>query len=377
MKDTPAPESTRPKFKELPVNEDLKGLQNEVRDILRSETFPAGKKEVFDQYFREYFLPRWTQRKNLTTFPQLRRDLKNSLSTRPGEVHDHAIATVLEFMKNLVAGPYDPAVQINAILIIGDLNETELIPGSTRTKPLPAALRVLRETVENTEQSDALRVAAMIGILRHISLGISDEATRKSLTQAMLKLAAAEIPSGPGAAGADWLHGQVIDALGRLGAVGENNSVFKAILDSVVNENRSLSFSTRCIAAEAMGHLNYAGAKEIDVMDTAVKLAQFVVKTCDDEVRRATDAGKQICERRVLQCVYSVRTALVGDDAHKDKSLITLANASQKEYLAKLQKEIQTAVETIDSDEADPNLLPTAIEDLRIIVADWVKKRPR
>ena len=67
-------------------------------------------------------------------------------------------------MKQLAAGPYHPAVQVNAMLMIGELNSVEQPP-----TPLPEALDAMIAAVQDTKLSDAVRVAALVGIERHVA----------------------------------------------------------------------------------------------------------------------------------------------------------------------------------------------------------------
>ena len=86
-------------------------------------------------------------------------------------------------MQKLAAGNYHPAVRVNAMLMIGDLNRVEQPP-----TPLPEALTVMIAAVQSDQLSDAVRATAMVGIKRHVAAGISEEDARKTLTAAMLKI---------------------------------------------------------------------------------------------------------------------------------------------------------------------------------------------
>ena len=174
--------------------------------------FAPGQQQSFDDYYQKYSLARWTEVKNITNLPAWRKTLRNShLGKRSAapEVHDHLNALVLDFMSKLAAGPYHPAVQVNAMLMIGELNSVEQPP-----TPLPEALDVMIAAVQDTKLSDAVRVAAMVGIQRHVAAGIADAEVRRTLTAALLKLAAADLPAGADRAGREWIRCQSIETLG-------------------------------------------------------------------------------------------------------------------------------------------------------------------
>ena len=155
-----------------------------------TEKLNAGNQAAFDQYYNEYLLARWSQVKNVSRLLDFRRELHNNLvKARSGEVHDHLNTLALEYLNKLATGNYHPVVQVNAMLMIGDLNKEEGV--GTAAKPLPAALDVMLADVQNAKVSDAVRAEAIIGIQRHVAMGITDEEVRRPLTAAMLKLVAA------------------------------------------------------------------------------------------------------------------------------------------------------------------------------------------
>lgn len=365
----------QPKFAELPVDEGAKQQQREAEGCRKAGKFEPGKKQVFDTYYQTFALPRWTQPATLSKLPDFRKELRVNLAqAKSGEVHDYLNSMALEFMKKLLDAKYHPAVRVNAVLMIGDLNATEQTT-SADAKPLPEALKSLREIAEDPKQEEALRVAAMVGIQRHVAAGVEPE-VKKSLTDAMLKQLAVEIPEGPAGVGLNWLHGQAIDVLGRLGSLGENNAVYAAVLDSLSNRKRRLSFSTRCMAAESLGRLNFNGAK-VDVNDVLTRLGQFIVKTCEEELRLAKDGDKSFSRRRLPQCLRAVRIAVEGEDAGaKDRCLKALAGDAKKEHVANLSMIMEAKMELfIDRrDRLDGERLTVTVEELRDAVNDWLKE---
>ena len=78
---------------------------------------------------------RW--QKDVTNLPKERKDFRNNhLRNRSGtapDVHDHLNELVLDFMKKLVAGDFHPAVRVNAMLMIGELNRVE--PSGSDERP--------------------------------------------------------------------------------------------------------------------------------------------------------------------------------------------------------------------------------------------------
>ena len=372
----PGPVEAAPKpeqnYEELPVEALKKNDANKVSSILMAGKFANGDQALFDSFYQDYFLSRWTKVKTIASLPAWRKELRISHLGKKAanpNVHDHLNTLVLEFMKNLAVGPYHPAVQVNAMLMIGELNGVEMPP-----TPLPEALNVMMAAAGNAKLSDAVRVAALVGIQRHIAAGISDQEVVRSLTSALLKLEAADLPAGAAAAGREWILALATETLGRLGSVGENNAVFKMMAKTL--SDVKLSLSTRSIAAESLGRLNYAGAAGINPVEAAAMLGQFVIDACTEELRRGKDAGLPISRRRMKQSLSAAMLALIGGEENR-KGIAPLAREpGQRAFLAELQKNIETLMKVLDkASEGDD--LEGPVDQLRSTLEAWLKKKPK
>jgi hypothetical protein len=209
-----------------------------------------------------------------------------------------------------------------------------------------------------------------VGIQRHVAAKISDQEAQRTLTTAMLKLAAKDIPEDSTQGVHEWILGQALETLAGLGSAGEEGAVCKAMLKSVADSK--LSLATRAIAADSLGRLNYANGAGISPIEAAKAIAQFIVDACTKELPKAKDGGKT-ASRRMLQCLNAATAALVGgDDAHK--GIASLAKeAAQQARLAELKKILDKATEPI-AKWADGDDLETPIDELQGKVEAWLKK---
>jgi hypothetical protein len=372
--DADAAASPPENYDELTVDETLKKDAGQVNQILMAGNFGPGDQPLFDDFYQQYFLARWTQVKNIVANPSKkvpglpiwRKELRNShLGKRSGAaaVHDHLNTLVLDFMKKLAAGNYHPAVRVNAMLAIGELNTVEPPP---KAVPLPEALTVLLDAVKSSNLSDAIRAAAMVGILRHAEAGIGDDDVRRSLTAAMLRVTAEDPPTGPAAPGREWILAQAVETLALLKSPGEDAAVYNALLKTA-GESK-LRLCTRCVAAESLGKLDYSGATGIDPMPAAATLAQFAIDACAYELGQTTDAGSEALRRQLKQRLDAVLAAL--------KAIATLAHEPQQPALAELQKSLKDLSELLDDKgHKDENMKPR-IEDLRKKIDAWLQKKP-
>ncbi|MEN6457622.1 MAG: hypothetical protein ABFC63_01720 [Thermoguttaceae bacterium] len=348
---------------ELPVDKNQAKNNSAISEILIRGQFTPGNQPMFDDFFTKYFLAQWTQWENVSKLPDLRRKLQVSYLGRKSngaEVHDHLNTLVLDFMKKLVAGSYYRAVRVNAMLMIGQLNSVE------PSTPMPEALKVLVTAAESQKLPDALRIAAMIGVLRHAAV-VRDEDSRKLIAAAMLHIAGNELPAGPSAAGRQWLLGQALKTLGVLGSPGEADALFKTLLGAV--ENTKLAVCTRTIAADSIGRLNYSGA-QINVVDTSSALGRLAADACSDELRLANSDSNAISRARLkLRCDTVIAAA---------KSMIDLAKEPPHQaWIGELVKAVKTVADAADDARRSADDVKTAVEGLPKNVETWLEKKPK
>jgi hypothetical protein len=381
-------------YQEMKVEDALKKNQSAVAQALTRGSFENNDdKQKLDDYCRKYFFPQWSLVKGITELPKERSKLRSYLgkkTTGGTAVHDYLNELVLEFMKELVAGDFHPAVRVNAMLMIGELNRVE----SSGT-PLPEALPVVIAAAEDTKLPTAIRAAAMVGVLRHATAGIQDDEVRKALTTSMVRLASGNLPGGATASGYAWIRMQAIETLAALGSVGEDNAVFHAILKSVADDK--LPFFVRSTAADCLGKLNYSSASGINPLETAAALGQLALRTCDEELRLAKKAAAEwqssrrpgddpqsaqkpknfVSHRRMLQRLDAVSSALGSGDEANRKGVASLAReASQLASLDQLQKSIKATCASLDSKDEEKDMKPVVVELQKNLKA-WLEKNAK
>jgi hypothetical protein len=315
--------------------------------MLREGKFssPDAKTELTD-FYENYFLSRWTEQEGLKNLAKYRGELAGHCrAAKPGETRDHLTRTVLDFLKKLVDGDYHPAVRINAMLAIGDLNRVER-SGRDEAVPLPEALDVLVAYVENKKLPESLRATAMIGILRHAAAGIQGSDPQKKVGDLALRLATANLPNSA-LAGRAWMVAQGAETLGALGAVGDNNEVFTALLKLVADTK--LPLLVRCAAADAIGRLNYSSANGINPVDAATALGRLAADVCKDGLAATKDTAGKTFRRRMLHRLIPVATALAGDDDKNHKGIASLAKDPEQKLAGDVQKALKEAVEELDN----------------------------
>lgn len=231
--------------------------------------------EAINAWYRLYRLPLFTQVNSgnedaASMRSEFNRDLR---SCRAAAAHEHIADLLQRAMLTICHDEYHPAVRYNAMLMLGDLNSTEAVRvGQNQAPPVPLlpALISMLDEFESEEQIDAVRVAAMIGILRHVELApfrSEGQSLPASLTtriiEPMIALVQAETsPDGRSPEGHEWMQRQAIEILGAFGKEGEEGVVL-TVLASKLN-NDSLSLPIRCAVIQSLAKFEPGLAGNLD-----------------------------------------------------------------------------------------------------------------
>jgi len=298
-----------------------------VKSMLRNARFQAGEQEVFDRFFLGYYLPRWSDPKNVESLTEYRDDLEIRYlrTAKPGPPYDRLNELVLAFcatgvpaemvpagLQNQIApgtalasANFHPAVRVNAMLMVGRLNA----PGGNPPVPLPQALPPMVRALRDPQQIDGVRVAALIGILRHARAGISDADARKAVADTAADLAASTPPPGRTPEGHAWMRSRAVEILGAMGWVGNASAgnigqpVAKLLSD--IAADAQLDLWLRCAAARALGGLQYQGAGGLEPEQLLRSLGRLTVDVVAAE-------GQTVSRRRLKYHVASIWFGLLG-----------------------------------------------------------------
>lgn len=358
-----APEAGAGAFEEIPVDASQKKKESEIRKILPAGKLDPAQQAAFDTFYRTYYLARWTQvgnfaaetkettghKEEVKLREELRKDLSNHFKmAKSGPVHDHLAALCLSFFNDLAKGNYHPVVRYNAMLMIGDLNQVEAAVGSPPV-PYPPALPVLLAAINDPKQIDAVKVAALRGILRHASLGIADAQARDAaVIPAMLQLASMRSTASRSPDGHMWMRTLAIDVLGALGGLGNQGAVVKTLV-SVAGESDS-PLDVRCAAARALGSLNYqAGPSPVGAMQMAAVVRELALDACAKVLDQQKKQSTPLRRRALKEHIHCVAIALEGiDDQHKGISGLATTEA-QRTFCASTLEQLQSINDLLDN----------------------------
>lgn len=168
----------------------------EVVRLLQSGNLDDAAKATITSYLRNTLLP-WTDQKNAADLRKFRSEIQSLVN---GVSNPQGKAFLLEQLLNNFYGfanrkDFYPACRYNAILALGDLDES-IQDG--RPNPYPRALAALYQAYNTKDENDtsreAIRLGALIGIRRHVVLGISNAQVRDGQIAKLLMDIVADTP---------------------------------------------------------------------------------------------------------------------------------------------------------------------------------------
>lgn len=314
----PAEKPVLPKAKpaeppvELEVDESLGTPANitYIRGLLAGGVLTPQQLAQVKDYYEKFALPRWTHEANRADVRSYRvNHLRAELRNAKNPAHGQAIVIVLPFLQQMAAGNHIAVAQVNAMLAIGELNDTEAL-APNEPVPCAAAQPVLIAAVGNAGLSDPVRIAALVGIGRHAELkAISGNNVNGAVT-ALTTLATAVPPAGRTPSGHAWMRTMAIDLLGQLGTPGQNGEVVKTLTQILADDNAPLS--VRSAAALALGRITYPGGFQTDVGSLIREMGQLALDAGTAEVQRYQKEKGELGRRRVQTRMIDAYNGLSG-----------------------------------------------------------------
>ena len=304
-----------PAFKERAP---LRDRSSKVRGMLANPpAVPyAGNEAEFEEYFVKYVFPTWTltDEAHLGSLAKDRdRFLTVELAKSTGPAHDKLLELTLAHATRIAQDPdFHPAVRYNAILVLGGLNAREASrgPPPTNPEPLPTALPPLRALFENPDESDTVRVAALLGILRHLEWDDFRTATPKlaadvktPLVQQLIALSQqTDPPAGRSAEGHTWMRRRALEGLMYVSQAGPTLEISDVISKLMSSDAEPLPL--RCTAADIMGRLDYKDPVVPATDISGKQLGLLALASCQAELTRLENYEKLAAMRTKLPTQY-------------------------------------------------------------------------
>jgi hypothetical protein len=288
-------------------------VYGQVRRTLNGDA-SLSENQNFDSYYTKYLFPLMTltDEKELDDLTKRRSQfLRDHLAyCNNPDVHQHLVDLTFAEMKKIASDDFHPAVRYNAMYIISQLNTQEASRvGANKTIPDPysPALPWMLDEFKKEETPEALKVAALLGIIRHLEMDIYRTADRKipaaqraDVLATLTTLAqTATPPAGRSVAAQNWLRRRALEGIAHAGFLNPEPNLVKLVTDLIANDKEVLS--VRVDAAQALAKMNLTPPVKVEVAATAESLVRLAMACVQSEITRLDDLQKQDQERvRVL-----------------------------------------------------------------------------
>lgn len=275
-----------------------------VNAVLKGNLPLADERARFDAYYQRHYFPLQTQTSDKALeelSAERHRFFRDHLEQcKDPEVHQHLVDMAYTEMKAIVQDNFHPAVRFNAMMIISHLNDSEPVrvgAAPALPQPMVRALPVILEEYKRTDGLQSVRVAALIGLARHlewdnhrpstaIGAPLKAEIIKTLIDTALLK----DAPTGMTAEGHEWFRRRAIEALAHTGYTKAEPQVADALDKLLKDESESLP--VRCSAAISIGRMVYAAPAKLDPQPTAKELGYLALLACHEELNRLATLKK-------------------------------------------------------------------------------------
>ena len=295
----------------------IKNNEKAIRDFLTGKAAFSSVSNTFEPFFRQYVFARMTDWKtpgNLSKLGEMREEfIKDYITPAGGSQRQRLIDTVtIPIMKEIVDetadGGYHPAARLNAVILIGMLNQRDG-DRSSGAFPIPSqqAGDFLAQVFADAKYEPFLKVGAIAGLKRHAQIeraakrqGLMSTATKNSLASEALKITTgtAEGQDGWDKGVNYWLQRRSVQCLGLLGNAGNNGQVVDAILGLLKDDKQR--YWLRFDGLVALGQLDLRGVDAQKVDGVSIMVIEFVAKSLEAEASKIEQDVKDLLISSVL-----------------------------------------------------------------------------
>ena len=266
---------------------DVKELDKVRRSVLSGRTPLSGNEAQLRTWYVQRLVAMTQASEGVSA---IRQELMNDLNiaSRSGSAETQAFLrdnVFLALLPKLIANARNDAARINALLILGELNDVEAqLRGAEATPPVPAAAaRKELMNVVSTNPSIALKVAALVGLRRHATLemlagGQRLGADAAAMVSLMVQLLQASPPPPGQLAGHHWMQRLAAEIVGIFGTPGRNGEVVIA-LDKLVRDEQ-LPDWLRCATLDALGRITMPAQLQLDPAQTVAAAGKLALQSC-------------------------------------------------------------------------------------------------
>lgn len=293
-------------------NSDARRARTESKTAARS-AIENGNIDAAKDYLNGYVYPQMTQPEQLSDAGTMRDGffrtfMRSDLSQQARQ--QLISSSILPAMETIVNGnDYYPAARLNAIAMIGRLDDRGLVrSGSDATPPIPssAAFAFLSGTLTNADLPAYLKAAALQGITRHLKIDraaqgrILDDAARNQLTAFAVSTIQGKTP------GQDqweseldyWLKRRSVRLIGEVGSPGPGGRLVDLLVKVIADEAQTLWMQFD--AVKALRTIDFTGQSAEKSAEIVLAVTNFLQQSLDKEAVRIQNMLDDLIYKNIL-----------------------------------------------------------------------------
>ncbi|REK23775.1 MAG: hypothetical protein DWQ42_14880 [Planctomycetota bacterium] len=279
---------------------------------------------------------------------------------------------------------FHPAVRYNAMLIVGNLDSKVAKFGRTSDRqmivreppdPYAAALIPLLDVAigkpyqptiekflptESQPAPDPVRIAALLGLRRHVSVDRErNEPEKELILQEMLDLAQKK-PDGNFPEAATWYRRLALEVVGGLQYGGSSGEAVARLAAIVADPE--IPVAVRCAAAEAIGRIpRQSSATSAKPLDVAANMVRLAAEVCAEELAQSDYPAQPMATRQLMMSIEQILIGLRGEyvpppepddddrreadaDPEPTGGLVLWVAGNEKDELLDLQQRVELAI---------------------------------
>ncbi len=208
------------RFQSVPIPEAFKSdkvvrEKKRIKDEVLRGVSAFNERDV-SEYYMSYVIPRLTSLESPELGNESRKEIIEdlNLAEKSDAIMKQFNDWLLKTMGKVAVNNFHPAAGINAVLIIGRLNDTKQPSGGGSPKPMAAAAGPLLKLAVGGK-NDGIRAAALEGLERHLRLGQTNwsDAQKQTVADELIKTLSEQQPIQRSNRAHAWLRGRALDLL--------------------------------------------------------------------------------------------------------------------------------------------------------------------
>ena len=266
-------------FKEATVDDSLAAQKTSI--------IGSGDSAQIKDFLRKYYLARWTVRANARDLVKYRQELEQDVPSVEGDARKKTFIseTISALNSYASSDACYPACRFNAALAMGTIDEAR----NGASTPCADAIAPLATLVNSDKKPypDYVRLAGLIGLVRHAELGIKDDKMRGNVKSLFVKILDPKFAEQKGLREDvyEWFQEKAVQGLAAFktpdGANGGTGTL--DLFKNIINDDKQ-KFEVRCLAARAIGDMDLTSAVGYDFLDLSKSLILLARRFCTENM---------------------------------------------------------------------------------------------